>query len=162
MIFMLSKKVFAAFSAGLSISSSAHRKGFQIEFSGFNEKIHMLVDLTTKSLKQVADEVDQATFDTQKAEIKKNYGNSLLNPGTLSINYTSKTLTNEYWSTYDCYQDIEKVSLEDMQMFIQKFFRKTKIQILVQGNMTKDQSLEIVTLLERNLSCQPLDTVSFH
>lgn len=156
----MAKTVFAAFSAGLSIVSRVKRNGFGIELNGFNEKLLLLVDIATKNLRSIAEECDESVFEMQRAEMKKNYGNAIQSTRNLNGDYLSKILRSDYWMDYEFYQHIDHVSPEHIQKFMQKIFRQMKIQILVQGNMTKSQAMEVVTILERNLSCEPLDTVS--
>lgn len=157
----MAKTVFAAFSAGLSIESSVKRNGFTIQFNGFNEKILLLIDMATKNLRTIAEDTAESIFEMQRAEMKKNYGNGIQSTRNLNMDYVSKILRSDYWTDYEFYQHIDHVSLENIQKFTEKIFRQMKIQILVQGNMTKTQAQEVVTILARNVPCEPLDAVSF-
>lgn len=157
----MAKTVFAAFSAGLSIESGVKRNGFAIQFNGFNEKILLLIDMATKNLRTIAEDTPESIFEMQRAEMKKNYGNGIQSTRNLNLDYVSKILRSDYWMDYEFYQHIDHVSLENIQKFMEKIFRQMKIQILVQGNLTKAHAQEVVTILERNTSCEPLDAVSF-
>lgn len=158
LIFTLATKVSPAHSAGFRVSSSALDKGFQISFSGYNEKLLMLIEMVAKSLRKLPDE-SEAIFEIQKEEKKKSLSNSMLKANNLSIDFTAKLLESYYWTDLEYYNEIDKITFETMQKFMEKFFRNTKIQILVQGNILRAHALEVVNILENNLQAGALGKV---
>lgn len=159
--FALAKKIFAASSAGLGVTASASLTGFEIEFSGYNEKLHLLIDMVTKDLKNIADDIDESVFEVQRAEMKKNYGNQLMSSSNLRIDFSTKILSNNYYTDLEYYEIIDTISLEHVQKFASKFFKEFKMHVLVQGNITRSQAEKIVENLEENLGGNPLDGVKF-
>ena len=159
LIFTFIKQLFPAFNAGLHVTSSVEPKGFAVVFGGFNEKIQLLVEMTSKVLKRLPEDVNEDIFELQKAEMKKDLMNSALSPRSIQFDLLSKSLKNEYWTDFDKYNEIDKISFETLQKFLEKFYRKTKIQVLIQGNILKTQTDEIVKILEMELTNEPLETV---
>lgn len=152
--FSLAKKVFPASTAGLTLTTKSTLKGTELKFSGYNEKLPLLIDMVTKDLKT---EIVESVFEMQKQEMKKNFGNSLLNNDVLCTDQLSSLLVNEHWTDYDFYKGIERVSFAGMRIFQQNFFHQMKVQVLMQGNITKNQAEQVVNDLVSNFSCGPLD-----
>lgn len=153
----MAKKIYPASSAGLSVSWSSTTNGLGISLRGYNEKLPLLFDIVTKKLKSIADDVNEATFEVLRADIKKTLYNSLVKVKSLSGEYFSDSLRENHWSEYELFQDVDKVSLEEIQKFQQKFFRQLKIKMLVEGNMTKAQTEPVVAMLRENLNPEPID-----
>lgn len=156
---MIAKKIYPAHRAGLQVATSSTFKGLEFEYSGYNEKINLLIDTTTREFRNIVDDIDEAVFEMQKAEMKKNFGNRLLSAETLELDYSTKVLRQDYWTSLEYFRAIDEVAIEEMQKFMLKFFRQMKIQVLVQGNITKSQAMEILATLQKNLECDALDEV---
>lgn len=159
--FVLTKKIFSAASAGLTVTATTSLKGLELEFSGYNDKIHLLIDMVTKDLKNIADDIDESVFEVQRAEMKKNYANQLLSTSNLRIDFSTKILSNNYFTDLEYYEIIDTISLDDVQRFAFKFFEEFKMHVLVQGNITRSQACQIVENLEENLGGDPLHGVNF-
>lgn len=155
LVFTLATKVFPAFSAGLQVTSANFDKGFEILFSGYNEKLLLLVEMVVKALQKLPEE-SESIFELQKEEKKKSLSNSMLKGRNLSFDFASKLMETDYWTDLDYYNEIDKISFETMQKFMEKFFRRIKIQILAQGNILRAQALEVVDILEKNLHTEAL------
>lgn len=154
MKFSLAKKVFPASTAGLTLTTKSTLKGTELKFSGYNEKLPLLIDMVTKYLKT---EIAESVFEMQKQEMKKNFGNALLRNDALCTDQLSSLLVSEHWTDYDFYKEIEGVTFEDMKIFLQNLFHQMKIQVLMQGNITKSQAEQVVNILTSNFSCGPID-----
>ena len=161
LIFSLIKSVFSAFNVGFRVASSVTFRGFTIRFSGYNKKIQLLIEMISKVLKRLSEDVTEEMFELQKTEIKKNLSNSILSAGRIESALASKILKSEHWTDFDKLNEIDKISFETLQKFLVKFYHQTKVQVLIQGNLLKAQANAIVEVLERELSSEPLETVSF-
>ena len=157
--FYFEKRTFSASSAGLELELSAVAKGLEIKFSGYNEKIQILIEMISKDLRRLPEDITEEMFDVQKAELKKDLLNSFFTASSIKSNLSSKTLRTDFWTDFDKLNEIDKISFETLQKFLEKFYRKTKIQVLIQGNMLKAQADEIVKVLETELTNEPLETV---
>ena len=156
------KKIYPALSAGLSVSLRVIRKGFELIFKGYNEKIPLLVDIVTKSLKNILEEIDETIFNLHKTEIKKNYVNALQDVEALAKDYFDEVLSDNHHTMLEYYQEIDRTLFDDMQKLVQKAFEQTKMHVLVQGNVTKNQAEEIVSNIVSNLDGEPLHEVNLN
>ncbi|CRK88532.1 CLUMA_CG002282, isoform A [Clunio marinus] len=151
------EKFSSAFNAGLNIQIKKTQTGLHVAFKGYNEKLHLLIDSVIKEITKLIEEVDEEKFEMVKDQIKKSHRTMLQSSITLSNELIPKVLQHNFWLIYEKYKIIDNVKLEDIQKFSTKFFRHMKVQVLVQGNITKAQSLDIFKELENNLTCEPLE-----
>jgi len=61
------------------------------------------------------------------------------------------TYVHKYESLYKC------ISLEDFQLFVKSFNKFLYIQCLVQGNITKDCTIDIMKLFIAQINCHPFN-----
>lgn len=135
-------------------------KGFEIKFDGYNDKIQVLLDAVLKKLKNVLDEVDESVYETQKNDMKDKLKDSMQSVQSLGQDAFKKLLTNDFWMNSEFYEEIDRISFDNLQKFVAKLFRQMKAQVLVQGNVTKLQAEEVAAKLESNLACDSIDYVS--
>lgn len=157
-MFTLASQVLNALSAGLRVSRVIADKGIQFIFTGYNQKLLLLIEMEVQTLRKLSDECE-AIFEMQKEQKKKSLSNDLLNASNLSYDVAKKLIESEYWTDFDYLNEIDKINFETMQKFVEKFFRRTKIQILVQGNMLRAQALEVVNILDEHLPSDALERV---
>lgn len=151
---------FGIFSAGLAYSTSVTSKGFEIRINGYNEKIHLLLDVVLQTLKNIFLEADESSFEVQRSNLMQQLQNSLQSVTTLCNDVSSKILVENIWTKNEYLQELPRVSNEDLQKFVSKFFKKMKVHVLVQGNITKNLVEQAVNKIENALSCEPIDYVS--
>lgn len=154
--FYLKKKLSQAASAGYRVTTSADRSGILITFHGFNDKLVMLIDMVASYLRNCIYEADEVTFNTLKEDLKESYSEKLMKSNGLNGETTERVLLFNHYTLYDVYSEIDKVSFEDLREFSSKFFQKMKMEILSQGNITKNQTVNVVKILQSNLSSEPL------
>ena len=157
--FNFEERTFSAPSAGLEVVISVEPKGLEIKFRGYNEKIKILIEMISKDLRRLPEDITEEMFELQKTEMKKSLFNALATIASVNYDLTAKTLKNEYWTVFDKYNEIDKISFETLQKFLEKFYRQSKMQVLIQGNMLRAEADEIVKVLESELANEPLDTV---
>jgi nardilysin len=80
----LSEKLYAATIAGYSYKLNSVDDGLIMRLSGFNEKLPLIVDITTKIMKTLDRFIDKSVFETFKKELKKNCYNCLLDTSLLN------------------------------------------------------------------------------
>lgn len=148
------------FSAGLNVSIISNPQGFEIKFSGYNDKMPLLIDVTLQSLKTALEEVDENVFEAQKNDLKNDYKNFLQSASLLSQDIFKKIIFDNYWMNVEHFEEIDRVSLDDLQKFVSKIFLKMKAQILVQGNVTRQQAEETVAKFQTLLEFEAIDYVS--
>ena len=127
---------------------------------GYNDKIIRLLEVGLRHVQNACDEIDESIFEAQKAHMKNRLKNYIQNVRSVGKDIYAKITTNDSWMTTEIYEELDRVTFEDVQKFIPKILKQLKIRVLVQGNLTKAQTEEVVIKIEEHFSCQPIDYVS--
>lgn len=153
----LNEKYAMAKEAGLSFAVSTDKNAVRFYFSGYNEKMELLIDSYLKDFKRVQNIFDEAYFNVLKDEM---------------INNTKKYLKMGYFTIADyvldaneshSFEELEvlaQVNYEHLEKFIEKCFKNLKIQILIQGNFLKDQALGVTKTILDHFEADPVQDVS--
>ena len=154
------KKFSQAFDAELSGTFRITRRGCQFTFSGYDDKIELFIDLFTNEIKNNDEIVNEATFNNFKTELKEDLSSSLKGVRHLASEYVSKLLLDSFHLDYDMYKIIDQITFEDVRKFVPKILKELKFKVLAQGNITKDETLRIVGILDRNFTFDTYEEVS--
>jgi secreted Zn-dependent insulinase-like peptidase len=157
----LTKKFAKARRADMEFSLGNSKKSFSMSFSGYNEKMEAFVDDVLKDFKAFQD-FDEVTFGELKAEFKKSFQYGLTKPEHLCKEFLTEVIREDFLHDLEHYNTIDVLSFENFQKFVPKFFRKMKVQVLMQGNVTKAQALNFIEILKENIACESLDDVYDH
>lgn len=155
------KKFYQANSANLTCSFGVSRNGINLTFKGYNEKMEMFVEMYLKELKNVVEIVNETSFDQYVNSQKESFITNLRSVRQLGREYTSKIMAEKFYLDYDMFKVLDQINHLDVQRFIPKLFKKMKIKILAQGNITADQVKRVVNIFETNIECQPYEEVIF-
>jgi nardilysin len=157
----LKKTYSQASSAGVNFNSNSGGNFFTLNFDGYNDKMTHFIEAVSKEIKTYNQNLDQSIFDTIKPQYKKRYFNYLSNPNVLSDDFLGEILNDDFFHYFELYKEVDSITFENLQKFISEFFRMMKIKVLVQGNLTKSQALEIGNILKINFACEPLDAAEY-
>jgi secreted Zn-dependent insulinase-like peptidase len=155
------KKFSLAFDADLNGRLGVRRSGLTLNFIGYSEKMELFIDMYTNELKNISEIVNETTFNQFRTEQKEDFINSLKNNRSFGQEYMSKLLVDKFHLDYDMYKLMDQISYEDVQKILPKVLKKIKFKVLAQGNITKDETLKIVNLLEKNFESESLQEVNF-
>lgn len=75
----LAEKLYAAMIAGFSYKLHSVEDGMVLKVSGFNEKLPLILDIITSSLRNTDEVIDKNVFEIFKKELKKNCYNFIIN-----------------------------------------------------------------------------------
>lgn len=154
------KKFFQATSAKLNGSLSISRTGINLTFRGYNEKMEMFIEMYIKEMKNFLEVVNESTFAQFITEQKENFIVGLKQVRNLGREYQSKILAEKFHLDYDMLTQLEHITHLDIIRFMPKLLKKLKIKVLAQGNITSEQTMRIVNILDTNLDSQPYEEVS--
>jgi insulysin len=134
--------------SGLNYDFSNHLSGLSVTVSGYNDKLHVLLE---KVLLQVRDlEVRQDRFDIIHDRMSRSlrnwdYGQPYGQVGTYSRTFkTDKSFMNE-----ELLKELEHVTAKDVQDFYPQILAQCQIEVLAHGNLYKEEALKITDLVER-------------
>ncbi|XP_002027904.2 nardilysin [Drosophila persimilis] len=154
--FNVCEELYPATSAGLSYSFSAGEKGLLLKVSGYNEKLHLIVEAIAQGMVNVADALDESILTAFRKNQRKAYFNNLIKPRALNRDIRLCVLEQIRWLTIDKYKSLNDITLEDLKAFAQKFPQELYVQALIQGNYTEESAHNVLNSVLSRLNCQKI------
>ncbi|ESK89443.1 insulin-degrading enzyme [Moniliophthora roreri MCA 2997] len=133
--------------AGLSYSCTSHSKGVYIALQGYNDKMHVLVRQVLDKVKNLVVIPDR--LDIMKEQTKKNLENFfLIQSHELADYYTFYLMSETAWTAEELLKELPSITVEEVQKHGLYLLSQVHMNILVMGNVTQDQAVEIAELAE--------------
>lgn len=130
------------------------------QISGYNQKLHLLVELYVKGLKSVADDTTEEQFNVFMQQIYKAYENISLKPKAVSKELRLFVLEAHRMPLNERNQFLSSVTFAEFQQFCRDFCKQLQIKAIMQGNLVKDQALSIMQNALNALDCGKIEDVS--
>jgi len=154
--YYLTEKLYPAVCAGLGYQVYSEEKGMVVKLSGYNEKLPLLLDIIIKELKHIGELMEESVFETYKKQSKKYLYNSLIDTKFFNKDTRLNVVEEHHKYYYDRYNETDSITFEELKEFSGKFLQQMQIQLLVQGNFTKDDALKIKDAVQK-LQCTAVD-----
>ncbi|KAI2864641.1 hypothetical protein CBS12448_2857 [Aspergillus niger] len=136
--------------AGLSYAISESSQGLNIELKGFNDKMSVLLEKVLLAVRDL--KIKQEQFDVAKDRVWKAYKNFDYMEPYRQINAFSRMLINERsWTPFLLVEELPAVTAEDINLYYPHLLRQMHIEILVHGNLNKEDALNLTGLVESTL-----------
>ena len=136
--------------AGLDYHTAALSNGFDVAVSGYNDKMPVLLEKVLVSMRDL--EIRDDRFDIIKERMMRGYKNfEYQEPYTQSTTYTRYLTSETSWTTFELLQELDAVTAEDVRQFFPQALRQMHIEVLVHGNLYKEDALHITNLVESTL-----------
>ncbi|XP_037810382.1 nardilysin-like [Lucilia sericata] len=149
----LQEELYPANVAGITSSIYYDEKGVVLSVEGFNEKLHLVVEIMMKALISTKDRLDEKQLEIFKKQLQKNFYNSLLKPEVVNINLHGFMLKENFWLLNEKYKYISDISLEDIQTFAKEFTQEIYVQALIQGNLQQKTAFKVLDTVMEQLNC---------
>jgi insulysin len=136
--------------AGLGYSVSENIQGLMIELNGFNDKISVLLEKVLLALRDL--DVNQERFQVAKERVRKAYKNfdykdSYQQAATFSL----MLMSERSWIAPQILEELPSITTHDIQSYFPKLLGQIHIEILVHGNLYKEDALDMARLVESTL-----------
>jgi insulysin len=141
--------------SGLVYDFSNHISGLSVTVSGYNDKLHVLLEKVLLSVRDL--EIKQDRFDIIHERMTRSfrnwdYGQPFHQVGTYSRAFKNdKGFMNE-----ELLKELEGVTAQDVQQFYPQILAQCQIEVLAQGNLYKEEALKITDLVERTMKPRKL------
>ncbi|KAH8365582.1 hypothetical protein KR093_002263, partial [Drosophila rubida] len=146
--FYIAEQLYPALMAGLTYGLDAAEKGLVLRVSGYNQKLHLLVNIIINVMKNL--EVDIAQVISFKELKKRQLFNAAINGKSLNLDLRLSVLEKMRYTLIDKYEIIDKITVDDILRFRDNFYKQMYVQALIQGNFTEQEA--------RNITQNILDT----
>jgi insulysin len=141
--------------SGLEYSLDTNSLGFSIEVGGYNDKMAVLLE---KVLVQIRDlQVKPDRFEIVKERLLRGYRNWDFQQPYHQVSELSRWLSNSLaWANEQCLAELLQITPEDITIFQPLLTRQVYTEILVHGNMYREDALRMTDLVESTLRPRPL------
>lgn len=122
--------------------------------------MHLVVDIFSTFLKSLVNGPTQEQFNVFVQKQFETYKKELLDPKSLSKELRSGVVQLYHHPVWEKYKRLRSISFTDFQQFCCSFCMQVKIEAMVQGNIDKNHSIDIMQNLLKNLQCERIHNVS--
>ena len=146
----LGEFLYMAKSASVNVKFSFGVNKTYIIFSGFNDSIKLGMKNIFKMIKDldINKERCKETLELQQKDILRRAKNIFLNSNyQVNLEYVKGLINEQYKNPKDIidfFEQNKKITIEDLIVYKNAIFQNAKSKWLIQGNLTKEQALDIV------------------
>ncbi|KAK3074824.1 metalloprotease [Teratosphaeriaceae sp. CCFEE 6253] len=136
--------------AGLDYSLQTHSLGVGIAVSGYNDKMPVLLEKVLISMRDL--EIRQERFDIVKERVGRGFRNmELMEPFRHIGTYSQWIVSNTTWLPEEMLADLDGITAEDVRAFFPQALKQMHVEMLVHGNMYKEDALRTTDLVLNTL-----------
>ncbi|CAN6669000.1 A-factor-processing enzyme [Trichomonascus vanleenenianus] len=141
--------------AGLRYDVSTMKEGLGVSVAGFNHKLPVLLERVLRKFKEYTVNTDR--FEVIMEKHKRFYRNFGYNvPYSQVATFTHYLLSENAWSLSEKAAELEKVTPEDITLFLRELLREMQIEVLAFGNVTKEEALSMSKMVQNIIGADPL------
>ena len=141
--------------SGLDYSLDTNSLGLSIDVSGYNDKMPVLLEKVLVSLRDMVVKADR--FQIVKERILRGYRNWDFQQPFHQVGEYTKWLGNSSgWINEQYLAELPHITPEDITAFIPLLLHQVHIEVLVHGNLYKEDALRMTNLIESTLRPRPL------
>jgi insulysin len=141
--------------SGLVYDFSNHISGLSITVSGYNDKLHVLLEKVLTSVRDI--EIKQDRFEIIHERMTRSLRNWDFGQPFHQVGTYSRAFKNEKsWMNEDLAKELDGVSAEDVRQFFPQILAQCQIEVLAHGNLYKEEALRLTDLVERTLKPRKL------
>jgi insulysin len=143
--------------SGLEYNFTNHVNGISITVSGYNDKLHVLLEKVLTFVREI--EIKQDRFGIIRERVMQSLRNWEYGQPSHQVRTYSQVFKNEKsWMKEDLAREIDVVTAEDVRQFYPQILAQGQIEVLAHGNLYKEEALRIADLAERMLRPKKLPT----
>ena len=133
--------------SGLDYHLNAQSNGFNLEIDGYNDKMSVLLEKVLTKMRDL--EVKPDRFKVIKDWIRRSYKNwDFAQPYSQIREYTKYLTTEKYWLNEEHLEELELLTEENIAAFIPEALKQMHFEVLVHGNLFKEDALKVGLLVE--------------
>jgi insulysin len=138
----------------LVFSITCSRTDITIEVSGYNEIIPVILEKALLIMREL--QVEPRRFEVVKADERKGLQNFAFIEPYKQAQWKARWLCEEGHLIEPCATKVSRLTVADIQGFFADLTGQANIEILAQGNMYKQDVLEVSGLVEATFKPKPL------
>ena len=141
--------------SGLEYRLQRNALGLEIGFSGYNDKLSVLLEKVLVSMRDL--EVRSDRFNIIKERVIRSYRNwDYQQPYRQVGDYLRWLGVDKGWINQNFLEELPHVTPNDISLFYPQLLRQLHVEVQVHGNLYKEDALRISDLIESTLKPRPL------
>ncbi|EMC94102.1 hypothetical protein BAUCODRAFT_75180 [Baudoinia panamericana UAMH 10762] len=136
--------------AGLDYSISMHNQGIDVSVSGYNDKLPVLLEKVLLRMRDL--EIKQDRFDITKEWVTRSMKDLEYQDPFRQISTYSRWLVNEKaWIAEQIVEELPALTADDVRAFFPQVLKQMHVELLVHGNLYKEDALRITDMVMHTL-----------
>lgn len=150
----LNEYTYSAYLAGLSFSMQANSRGFDLVLSGYSDRQGLL-------LTRILEVIDHNRFSAERFQnlqselVRKWRNQTRLTPYEQLLSKLPVLLYSPLWDQQDLADTLEASSFDDFKAFSSRLWQGSRVQMMVYGNVFRQDAIKFGSLAEKHLYSQP-------
>lgn len=147
--------------SGLNYSLLTNSMGLELAVHGYNDKLGVLLDKIVTMMRDV--ELRQDRFDIIKERFEREYKNWGFRQPYMQIgDFTRYLIDQKRYITAEYAAELPYVMLEDLKAFAKQMISQAHIELLVHGNVYREEAKKWAQLIETSLRPRVLLPSQWH
>lgn len=136
--------------AGLQYSVSLDSRGLFLEVSGYNDKLHVLLEQVIMTMRDL--DIEQERFDIVKERVTRGYNNWQLQSAYRQIGEYLNWLNSERdYVVEELAPELASISVDAIRLFQKQMLHQLHAEVFVHGNLYREDALAVTDLVESKL-----------
>ncbi|KUI56296.1 hypothetical protein VP1G_03557 [Cytospora mali] len=141
--------------AGLQYSVSLDSRGLVIEVSGYNDKLSVLLEQVLKTMRDL--DIKEERFTIIKERLSRAYRNWAFQQPFHQVGEYTSWLNTEHDFLVEQYADeLPNITCEATRAFQKELLAQMHMEVVVHGNLYKEDALKLTDMLEKTLKTRVL------
>ncbi|POS73455.1 a-pheromone processing metallopeptidase Ste23 [Diaporthe helianthi] len=141
--------------AGLQYSVSLDARGLVIEVSGYNDKLSVLLEQVLKTMRDL--DIKEDRFAIIKERLSRAYRNWAFQQPFHQVGEYTTWLNTEHDFLVEHYNaELDTITCEATRAFQRELLSQMHMEVVVHGNLYKEDALRLTDMLEKTLKTRPL------
>ena len=141
--------------AGLEYDLTDIPRGLHVQISGYNEKMPVLLEKVLTCMRDI--NITPERFQIVKERLLRGYRNWDYQQPFHQVGDFTRWLNNpKGWINEHYLAELPHISVEDVASFYPQLLKQIHMEVLVHGNLYKEDALRMTKLLETTLKPRPL------
>lgn len=136
--------------SGLNYGIITNALGLELSVQGYNDKLNVLLEKVISTMRDFTFKQDR--FDIIKERFEREYRNWGFRQPYMQIgDYTRYLIDEKRFITKEYAAELPHVTMEDVRVFSNQLISQAHIELLVHGNMYREEAKKMANLLENTL-----------